>query len=129
MLNVNNDPYIEARDGNYYVGKTRVTLITIVGAWKQGETPERIHSDFSTVPLASVYGTIAYYLAHQDAVDVYMTEIHENALRLRAEAEAADPERYARLRARLAETRERLRQELPLREEHGYSLNPSQNNG
>ena len=57
--------YIEERDGNYYVGGTRISLDSIVHAFRRGESPETICQNFELLRLEEVYGAIAYYLANQ----------------------------------------------------------------
>jgi uncharacterized protein (DUF433 family) len=64
--------YIEQRDGNYYVVGTRVSLDSIVHAFRQGESPETICQNFEVLQLEEVYGAIAYYLANQSAIDAYL---------------------------------------------------------
>jgi uncharacterized protein (DUF433 family) len=100
--------YVEARDGNLYIGKSRVTLETVIIRWHMGDSPEEIHKGFPSVPLAAIYGAIAYYLEHQEELDRLLRENEELAQAQRAAAEAADPEFYARMRQRLAEARKRL---------------------
>ncbi len=56
------------------VGGTRVTLDQIVAAFREGATAEEIALRFSTLDLADVYATIAYYLHHREAVDRYVGE-------------------------------------------------------
>ena len=46
----------------FRVSGTRVTLDTLIGAFKRGATPEEIAQDYSAVPLADVYAAIAYCL-------------------------------------------------------------------
>lgn len=90
------------------VGKTRVTLLTIVGRYRAGDTPEQIHEGFPTVSLADIYAVLAYYLAHQDTVDAYIQQIEAEAERRRQEHEASDPKAAAfnaRMRTLLAEKR------------------------
>lgn len=82
-------------NGVIRVGDTRVTLITIVGCHNRGETPQEIHEGFPTVSLADIYAVIAYYLAHQDEVDAYISRVKEDAERLRQEHEANDPKAAA----------------------------------
>ncbi|WIG58948.1 MAG: hypothetical protein OJF49_001695 [Ktedonobacterales bacterium] len=108
MNHENENEYVQHRNGNVYIGKTRVTLDTIVRFWRMGQTPEQIHEDFPTVSLAAIYGTVAYYLDHREEVDHYLREIDEKWRVERAKAEAADPEFYANMRKRLAEARVRL---------------------
>jgi uncharacterized protein (DUF433 family) len=64
--------YIEQRDGNYYVAGTRVSLDSIVHAFRRGESPETICQNFEVLQLEDVYGAIAYYLANQSAIDDYL---------------------------------------------------------
>lgn len=64
--------YIEQRDGNYYVSGTRVSLDSIVHAFRSGESPETICQDFELLRLEEVYGAIAYYLANQTEIDAYL---------------------------------------------------------
>ena len=105
--------YVEARDGNFYIGKSRVTLDSIIIYWQMGNSPEHLHESFPTVPLAAIYGTIAYYLEHKEEVYQYLRENEERWERLRAEQEAARPEFYARMRQRFAEAPKRLGLEDP----------------
>ncbi len=92
-------------DGNLYIGKSRVTLETIVLKWRAGDRPEQLHEGFPSVPLAAIYGAIAYYLAHQEQLDRLFSENEKQYQADRAAAEAANPEFYARMRERLAKAR------------------------
>lgn len=83
-------------DGNIRVSRTRVTLDTIVGFYKQGDTAERLHEGFPTVPLADIHAVIAYYLAHREEVDAYLQRREEEAARIRAEWEAKYPPKVRR---------------------------------
>jgi uncharacterized protein (DUF433 family) len=94
--------YVQARDGNLYVGASRVTLDSIVLPWREHASPETIQADFPTVPLADIYGAIAYYLEHRDEVAARLREGDEIYERERVAQQAADPEFYARMRERLA---------------------------
>ena len=64
--------YIEQRDGNYYVSGTRISLDSIVYAFRRGESPETICQNFELLRLEEVYGAIAYYLANQAGIDAYL---------------------------------------------------------
>src|SRR5690349_1958301 len=61
-------------DGVIRIGKTRVTLVTLISFYKQGQSAEDLHRAFPTVPLADIYAVIAYYLSHQAEVDVYIQQ-------------------------------------------------------
>lgn len=65
--------YIEEREGTYYLMGTRVSLDSIVHAFRRGDSPEAIAQDFELLGLEDVYGAIAYYLANQSDVDAYLT--------------------------------------------------------
>ncbi len=75
-------------NGNIRISGTRVTLDSIIGYYRQGETPEDLHEGFPTVPLADIYAVIAYYLAHRDEVDIYLKERSDEADHFRQEVEA-----------------------------------------
>src|SRR5438132_429310 len=51
------------------VGKTRVTLDTIVAAFQRGDTPEEIARNYDSLSLGEIYLAVGYYLAHQAEVD------------------------------------------------------------
>ncbi|MFL6194174.1 MAG: DUF433 domain-containing protein [Thermoanaerobaculia bacterium] len=70
------------------VGGTRVTLDTIIGAFKDGEAAEEIHEAYPTVSLADVYAVIAYYLRHQEEVEEYIKEQRREAEEVRRQDEA-----------------------------------------
>ena len=61
-------------DGSIRVGDSRVPLERIVYAYNVGDAAEEIQMDFETLSLADIYGAIAYYLGHKDAVDQYIRE-------------------------------------------------------
>ncbi len=64
--------YIEQRDGNYYVTGTRVSLDSLIHAFRRGESPETICQNFEILQLEEVYGAIAYYLGNQAGLDAYL---------------------------------------------------------
>jgi uncharacterized protein (DUF433 family) len=97
--------YVEERNGNLYIGESRVTLETIVLKWRAGDRPEQLHEGFPSVQLAAIYGAIAYYLEHQQELDRLFSENEKQYQADRAAAEAANPEFYAKMRERLAKAR------------------------
>ncbi len=84
--------YVQARDGNLCVGHSRVTVDNVITRLKVGRTPEEIHESFPTVPLVAIYGTITYYLEHQDVLDAFFRETEETAAAYHAAEEAKHPE-------------------------------------
>jgi uncharacterized protein (DUF433 family) len=69
--------YIEQRDGGYYIAGTRVPLDCIVFEFRNGASAESIRQTFPTLTLEQVYGAVAFYLGHQDAVESSMKEAEQ----------------------------------------------------
>jgi uncharacterized protein (DUF433 family) len=92
-------------DGVVRVGKTRVTLDTVVAVFKQGTTAEEIVYRYPSLKLADVYATIAFYLKHQQEVETYLERRQQQAQEVRKINEARfDPQGLRdRLLARKAE--------------------------
>jgi uncharacterized protein (DUF433 family) len=68
-----NNPYVEYRDGVYWVTGKRVSLDSIVYRWREGLSPETIQGEcFPVLTLAEVFGALAFYLDHQDEIDEYI---------------------------------------------------------
>lgn len=86
--------------GTIRIANTRVTLDVVIGAFQQERTPEQIRESFPTLTLAEIYAVITYYLNNTSEVDAYLRQQREEAARLRAELEAAQPDN-AELRNRL----------------------------
>jgi uncharacterized protein (DUF433 family) len=76
------------RDGVVRVGRSRVTLDTVVAAFNQGAAPEEIARQSPTLELADIYAVIGYYLNHRQEVDEYLWRRREQALKVRQENEA-----------------------------------------
>jgi len=65
--------YIEQRNGGYYVAGTRISLDSVVCAFRCGDSPEQILESYPLLgSLARVYGAIAYYLDHKPEIDEYL---------------------------------------------------------
>jgi uncharacterized protein (DUF433 family) len=96
--------YVEERDGNYYLAGTRVSLDSIVHAFRRGESPEAICQNFEILRLEEVYGAIAYYLANQGDIDAYLIRQNVKWAEGRRNAELLP----ADLRERLMRARDEL---------------------
>ena len=101
--------YIEEREGNYYVAGTRISLDSIVHAFRRGESPETICQNFELLRLEEVYGAIAYYLANQTEIDSYLIRQSDKWAEGRRNAEALP----ADLRQRLLRARDELHTARP----------------
>jgi uncharacterized protein (DUF433 family) len=66
--------YVERRDGSIYLIGSRVPLAHLVWEFQQGELPESIRWQYSTLTLEQVYGAIAYYLGNKEEVEQDMVE-------------------------------------------------------
>ena len=56
------------------VGRSRVTLDTVVAAFGEGATAEEIVQQYPSLDLADVYAVIGYYLRRRSEVDSYLRE-------------------------------------------------------
>ena len=93
-------------DGSVRVTGSRVTLDTIVAAFKRGNTAEQIQDSFPSLSLSQIYGAIAWYIDHQDEAEQYLKERQAEADRIRQEIES-QPD-YARFRETIRQRRAQL---------------------
>ena len=89
--------HIEQREGVYYVPGTRISLDSIVYAFREGCSPETIREDFEGLTLARVYGAIAFYLDHQADIDAYLMQRKEQWAELERNGSPASPDLRAGL--------------------------------
>ncbi len=69
------------------VVNTRVTLDTIVTAFKDGATAEEIAQQYPTVLLADVYSILGYYLRRRGEIESYLTQRQAEADALQKQME------------------------------------------
>lgn len=80
-------------DGVMVVGKTRVTLDTVVAAFDRGATAEEIVHRYPSLKLADVYAVIAFYLNHQQETEIYLQQRKQQAQVIRQTNESKlDPQ-------------------------------------
>lgn len=58
----------------YRIAGTRVSLDSVVYAWRQGEAPEGIVDCYPSLTLEQVYGALAFYLANREEIDEYLRQ-------------------------------------------------------
>ncbi|MFC1463880.1 MAG: DUF433 domain-containing protein [Candidatus Brachytrichaceae bacterium NZ_4S206] len=75
-------------DGVIRVGKTRVTLDTVISAFLDGATAEEITYQYPSLDLADVYSVIAYYLRRRAEVEDYLQRRQEQAEKIRQQNES-----------------------------------------
>src|SRR5215475_135186 len=89
--------YVEHREGGYWVTGTRVSLDSLVYAFREGQTAESLAQSFPVLTLEQVYGAIAYYLANRDMIDAYLREQEAAFTKLQQELRQRDPMFYQKL--------------------------------
>ena len=89
--------YVEQQEGTYRIAGTRVSLDSVVYAFRRGASPESIQRSFPVLTLEQIYGAITFYLAHQEEIDQYLLAGEAEFEKLSAASRAADPQWYERL--------------------------------
>ncbi len=85
-------PLTTDTDGVIRVGKTRVTLDTIVAAFSEGATAEEIAQQYPSVLLADIYTVIGYYLRRRTNIEAYLRQRQQQAAEMRRQNETrSDP--------------------------------------
>ena len=75
MPDAQDSPYIDAREGGYYVAGTRISLDIVVRDFQAGMSPEAILENYPSIgSLAKVYGTLTFILEHPMEVDAYLRD-------------------------------------------------------
>jgi uncharacterized protein (DUF433 family) len=64
--------YVVRVDGVYRVASTRVSLDSLVYLFREGMSAESMVESFPALTLEAVHGALAYYLANQSEIDVYL---------------------------------------------------------
>jgi uncharacterized protein (DUF433 family) len=73
------------------IGRSRLTLYTLLSAYNQGENAEELHEAFDSVSLSDIHAVIAYYLANKPAVDRYLADQKQEADEVRRQCEKRWP--------------------------------------
>lgn len=68
-------------DGVVRIGSTRVTLDTVVAAFREGATAETIAEQYPSLQLNQIYTVLCYYLRHQQEVNEYLERRRQRQLR------------------------------------------------
>jgi uncharacterized protein (DUF433 family) len=99
-------PLRTERGGVVRVGRTRVSLDTVIGAFHHASSPEQIVLKFPTLELTDVYAVITYYLWHQADVEAYLKRRRQEAEGIQRQVEVEFPPQgiRERLLARRTET-------------------------
>ena len=85
------------------VGDRRMSLDSVVYAFRQGHSAEAIVRAYPALTLEQVYGAIAYYLGHKQEVHAYLRGQDMVWRRERAKSEAVPSPLRDRIRAAIRE--------------------------
>ena len=66
--------YVRKVEGAYRVGKTRVSLDSLVYLFREGMSAESMVESYPALTLEQVHGALAFYLANQKEIDEYLVE-------------------------------------------------------
>jgi len=96
--------YVEQHDGAYGVAGTRVSLDSVVYAYRRGASPESIQRSFPSLTLEQVHGALAFYLSHQTEVDNYLVQGKKEFEDLQETSHETHSDWYEKLRRAREET-------------------------
>ena len=100
VLKSDKPPLVEDNTGAIRVGNSRVLLEMVIQAFQDGESPETIADNYSTLTLSDIYGAIAFYLKNKDAVDEYLQQREKLAESVKQRLETIQPD-LSQIRYRL----------------------------
>lgn len=90
--------YVEQREEGYWIVGTRVSLDSIIYAFRRGASPESIAQSFPVLTLEEIYGGIAFYLGHQSEVDALLNRSEADFSTLEESSGHNSPELHEKLR-------------------------------
>jgi uncharacterized protein (DUF433 family) len=70
---------------------TRISLDTVLAAFRDGATAEEIAQQYPSISLADVYQVIGYYLRHSSELESYLAHRRENVRATREVNESTWP--------------------------------------
>jgi uncharacterized protein (DUF433 family) len=93
--------FVEHHDGGYWIKGKRISLDSVIYAFKFGAAPESIQRSYPGLTLEEVYGAITFYLGNEDKVDAYLEEsakeFDELARQTHEKLAAENPDLYRRM--------------------------------
>ena len=97
---------LEYRDRSIRVIGSRITLDTLIGVFKRGDTVEELTEAFPSLSLDRIRAVIDWYFTHQSEADEYLEEGEAEAEALWKEIESQPG--YVPLREQLQRWREQM---------------------
>src|SRR3990172_9199328 len=92
-----NKEYVEKRGDGYWIAGTRISLDSIVYAFRRGASPEGIQRSFPLLSLEQIYGAITFYLAHQAELNAFLKQGEAEFEQIRQKTRQANPQLYHNL--------------------------------
>lgn len=89
--------YVEYRTDSYWIEGTRISLDSVVYAFRQGLSPESIAQAFPLLNLEQIYGAIAFYLANRTEIDAYLAAEEAAFDAMSQPLQSSDPALYNKL--------------------------------
>src|SRR5712692_9768813 len=103
------DEYVQMREGGFYVTGSRVSLASVVYAFRDGASPETIRQNYPSLSLAQVFGAIAFYLSHPQESEAYLCDLKKKWDELERQGQPFSDE----VRKKFGEAQRRLLVEQP----------------
>ena len=89
--------YVEKRDEGFWIAGKRISLDSIVYAFRRGQSPESIRRSFPLLNLEEIYGAIAFYLANQAEIDLYLIREEKEFEKMRQDSRATDTDWHKKM--------------------------------
>lgn len=94
---VETKPYVIFENEGYWIIDTRISLDSVVYAFRKGLPPESIAQSYPLLDLEKVYGAITFYLANRSDIDAYLISEEQAFNATPQPLEADDPSLYEKL--------------------------------
>jgi uncharacterized protein (DUF433 family) len=89
--------YVEKRDNTFRITGTRISLDSMIYAFRNGQTAEGIAQSFPLLTLEQIYGAIAFYLGRRSEIDAYLEQEEADYEAFRHKTRETDPVFYQKL--------------------------------
>jgi uncharacterized protein (DUF433 family) len=89
--------YVQYQNDTYWIEETRISLDSVVYAFRNGLSPESIVQSFPLLTLEQVYGAIAFYLANRAEIDAYLASEEAAFNAMPQPLQTSDPDLYSKL--------------------------------
>lgn len=92
-----NNRYVERKDEGFWIAGKRISLDSIVYAFRRGQAPETIRRAFPLLALEEIYGAIAFYLANQAEIDAYLIREEKEFETMRSNSQTTDADWHEKM--------------------------------